>query len=95
MNKRKIAEIDDVELWNKVREGDKDALSELFERYHQPMLHFGMKLHQDEALVQDCAQDIFSEILNISILPEYHTTPYWISEEKVKEKHWQKNLILL
>ena len=51
--------VDDLELVDAARRGDRDAFRTLFERYHRRAyaLAFGVLRHQDDAL--DVVQDAF------------------------------------
>lgn len=49
----------DKQLWDSFRQGDENALSELFHVFY-PLLHnYGVKIAGEENLVEDCLQDFF------------------------------------
>lgn len=54
----------DIHLWEQLRNGNKAALAELFERYFTQLYNFGRKICSDEEQVKDCIQDLFLEIWN-------------------------------
>ena len=49
-------------LWLKLRAGDKKTLGLLAERYYRSLFHYGTKLTNNHALIQDCIQDLFLSI---------------------------------
>ena len=53
---------DDLTLWNNLREGDEKSFSILFERYYADLLRYGNSLSPYEEKVQDCVQDVFTDI---------------------------------
>ena len=52
----------DTILWNECRNGNANALAELFQNYFSEMMNFGKKILADEEVVKDCIQDLFIEI---------------------------------
>ena len=50
---------DDKTLFNKVREGNQDALSILFLRHYDYLLHYGLQQGSKHILVEECIQDVF------------------------------------
>jgi RNA polymerase sigma factor (sigma-70 family) len=57
-----INNISDSSLWNKLRLGDEEAFSSLFERYYSTLVNYGKKLMTGEDRVKDCVQDVFVDI---------------------------------
>lgn len=53
---------EDVLLWEKLQDGDKDAVSELFEKYYRPLLNYGLKLNPNQDLIKDSIQELFYSI---------------------------------
>jgi hypothetical protein len=53
----------DHELILAVREGELDALGELFERHHGPLFGFLTKLTNDRSAAEDITQIVFQRIL--------------------------------
>jgi len=47
-------------LWEKMREGDGKALSELFRHYYAYLYDYGMKLCSQSELVKDSIQEVFA-----------------------------------
>ncbi|MFH5833637.1 RNA polymerase sigma factor [Halalkalibaculum sp. DA384] len=54
-----IRSAEDIRLWEKLQNGDKHAISTLFEKYYTPLLNYGLKLIPDESLVKDSIQELF------------------------------------
>ncbi|WP_018619158.1 RNA polymerase sigma factor [Spirosoma luteum] len=52
----------DQTLWQLYREGDKQALGYLVERYYRALKHYGLKFMVDEAVVEDCLQELFLQL---------------------------------
>ena len=57
-----INNISDSSLWNKLRLGDEEAFSSLFERYYSTLVNYGKTLMTGEDRVKDCVQDVFVDI---------------------------------
>ncbi|MNQ82176.1 RNA polymerase sigma factor SigX [compost metagenome] len=53
---------DDSTLWNNLKEGDEKSFSMLFERYYADLVRYGNSLSPYEEKVQDCVQDVFTDI---------------------------------
>ncbi|WP_338871969.1 sigma-70 family RNA polymerase sigma factor [Spirosoma sp. SC4-14] len=54
--------LQDQALWQLYREGDKQALGQLAERYYRSLKHYGLKFMVDELVVEDCIQDLFLQL---------------------------------
>jgi len=52
----------DQQVWLQLREGDKKAFTELFNRYHGILYNYGKKLSSDSSIVEDAVQDVFVDI---------------------------------
>ena len=52
----------DQTLWQLYREGDKQALGHLVERYYRALKHYGLKFMVDESVVEDCLQELFLQL---------------------------------
>lgn len=52
----------DIELWESYKQGDTGAFGKLFRRYYQPLMQFGQKFCSDPVMLEDCIQDLFSEL---------------------------------
>lgn len=57
------APVSDHDLMIAVRDGDLDALGELFERHHGPLFGFLVKLLGDRPAAEDVAQTVFQRML--------------------------------
>ena len=49
----------DKQLWNRLRESDETALSELFHLYADSLYQYGYLICKDKETVEDCLQDLF------------------------------------
>lgn len=49
-------------MWNKLKAGDEKAFSSLFEKYYSDLVRYGNSLCLYEDRVQDCVQDVFTDI---------------------------------
>lgn len=49
-------------LWQSYRQGDKQALGQLAERYYRTLKHYGLKFMVDGAIVEDCIQELFLQL---------------------------------
>ncbi|MEZ5044505.1 MAG: sigma-70 family RNA polymerase sigma factor [Saprospiraceae bacterium] len=54
----------DFDLWELLRQSNKEAFSILYQRHIQALINFGLKHTQNEDLVKDSLQDLFIEIWN-------------------------------
>jgi len=59
----------DIQIWDLIREGRRDALSMLFNRYYRALLNYGLKLNADKPLIKDCIQEVYIQI--------------WVSRNKI------------
>ncbi|GAB4022138.1 RNA polymerase sigma factor [Spirosoma koreense] len=53
---------DDQIVWQLFRAGDKQALGRLAERCYRMLKHYGLKFMVDEAIVEDCIQELFLQL---------------------------------
>lgn len=56
------AETKDHDLWQRIRVGDEQAFTAIFERYHRTLYNYGSKLSTNSSLVEDAVQDVFIDI---------------------------------
>lgn len=54
--------MEDALLWEKFKQGDKTALSQIFNQHVRLLYKYGRKFTVNDALVEDCIQDLFLEI---------------------------------
>ncbi len=50
------------QLWESLKEGDRAAFAEIYDKYIIVLLNYGSKISADSALVEDCIQDLFIEL---------------------------------
>lgn len=51
-------------LWNNFRNGDNDALNELFMYFSHDLYSYGLRISPDEDLVKDCIQEVFIHLID-------------------------------
>lgn len=71
-SQKSILIIDDLTVWNSMKQGDEMAFSLLFEKYYSDLVRYGNSLCSYNDKVQDCVQDVFTEI--------------WLYREKLSEE---------
>ena len=52
----------DIQLWEAFKNGDKQALGNLFKRYYPLLFQYGVKLCYKKDLLEDCIQELFIEL---------------------------------
>ena len=52
----------DRDFWERMREGDEQALAVLFRRHYAMLYGYGLKLACEDELVKDCIQEVFAYI---------------------------------
>lgn len=55
-------EINDIDLWGHLKEGNRIALNTIYSRYFSPLFQYGMRMLQDEDAVRDCIQNLFVQL---------------------------------
>ncbi|MFP4095842.1 MAG: sigma factor, partial [Cyclobacteriaceae bacterium] len=55
-------DIQDAYDWNQLLKGDKVAFEKLYFRYINALYAYGVRLCRHETLVEDCLQDLFSDL---------------------------------
>ncbi|OJV16877.1 MAG: RNA polymerase subunit sigma-24 [Dyadobacter sp. 50-39] len=55
-------ETKDHDLWRRIRMGDEQAFTAIFEKYHRTLYNYGSKLSPNSSLVEDAVQDVFIDI---------------------------------
>lgn len=55
-------ETKDHDLWQRIRVGDEQAFTTIFEKYHRTLYNYGSKLSTNSSLVEDAVQDVFIDI---------------------------------
>lgn len=54
----------ETESWNKMRRGDVDSLSWIYDRYFKLLYNYGKKLNRDDRSVEDAIHDLFVDLWN-------------------------------
>lgn len=50
---------EDLLLWNKFRDGDKEAYAQIIQLHYQDLYNYGSRFTGDHDLLKDCMQDLF------------------------------------
>lgn len=54
--------LEDINLWKRILNDDREALSLLFKKFYKPLLNYGLYLVPERELVQDNIQELFLRI---------------------------------
>jgi len=54
---------EEIKYWNDFIDGDLNTLSVLFKHYAKGLFYYGMKICQDEELVEDSIQEVFIKLI--------------------------------
>ena len=54
--------MNDLELWQLLKKGDKTALERIYRSHAEALLRYGSKFVADQQLVEDCLQDLFVDL---------------------------------
>ena len=74
-----------MDLWHSFKEGDRDAFGELFRRHNTVLFQYGAKLCPDRAVVEDCIQELFTELWqNNPVAPVQSVKAYLLTAVKYK-----------
>ncbi len=61
-NHVELSTLGDGQLWTELKKGDSDVLQLLFFMYYNELYFYGIKLVNDQNLVVDTIQDLFSNL---------------------------------
>ncbi|SDL86089.1 RNA polymerase sigma factor, sigma-70 family [Catalinimonas alkaloidigena] len=53
---------EELHLWQQFRAGQRAALAQLFHTYYKSLYNYGLKIIQDDALVEDAIQEMFLDL---------------------------------
>jgi RNA polymerase sigma-70 factor, ECF subfamily len=72
----------DIELMARLRDGQQEALSPLFDRYHRLVLSIAAKIVRDRSEAEDLMQDVFFEVYRFvdRFDPDRGTAKSWIMQ---------------
>jgi RNA polymerase sigma-70 factor (ECF subfamily) len=75
-----LLKLSDAELMGCLQNGEQDALSHLFDRYHRLVLNVARKIIHDRAEAEDVMQDVFFDIFRVAnkFDPARGTAKGWI-----------------
>ncbi|WP_443937385.1 RNA polymerase sigma factor [Pedobacter sp. MW01-1-1] len=75
-----INNTDDIELWQRLQRGEREALDVLYTKYFQSLFTYGMRLLQEEEGVYDCIQNLFVKL--------------WVDRKKLSSVDKVKNYLI-
>ncbi len=52
----------DVGLWEQFRKGDTESFVSIFKKYYSDLFNYGRKMTTDDAIIEDCIQELFMEL---------------------------------
>ncbi|WP_299776558.1 sigma-70 family RNA polymerase sigma factor [uncultured Formosa sp.] len=85
----------DAVIWKKLKEGDKLALGELYDRYVNILFSYGMYHSKDRGYVMDCIHDLFVDLYKYrSNLSKTDNVKYYLFKSlkrKINKKYNKKN----
>ncbi|WP_159022082.1 RNA polymerase sigma factor [Formosa sp. L2A11] len=85
----------DAVIWKKLKEGDKLALGELYDRYVNILFSYGMYHSKDRGYVMDCIHDLFVDLYKYRAnLSKTDNVKYYLFKSlkrKINKKYNKKN----
>lgn len=54
--------MNDLTLWQRLKEGDKTALEQIYKNHAAQLLKYGRKFTRNDQLIEDCVQDLYIEL---------------------------------
>jgi len=78
--RRDLSDFSDIELMARLRDGEQEALSHLFDRYHRLVLRIASKILRDRAEAEDVMQEVFFDVYRVAdrFDPAKGTLKSWI-----------------
>lgn len=76
----------DYFIWERFRQGDKNALSEIYKSHYTSLLDYGLRIRRDREFIQECIQELFFYLIsNIKSLgPIYNLRAYLLASLRRK-----------
>ncbi|QDO93157.1 sigma-70 family RNA polymerase sigma factor [Formosa sediminum] len=85
----------DTVIWKKIKEGDKVAFGELYDRYVNILFSYGMYHSKDRGYVMDCIHDLFVDLYKYRTnLSKTDNVKYYLFKSlkrKINKKYNKKN----
>lgn len=75
--------------WQEIARGNKDSFVRLYDAYYKPLFHYGLKIHQDRELIQECLHILFCELWE-----KHSSLPLDVQNPKFYLFTWFKRIIL-
>ena len=89
---------EDLRHWNDFRKGDQEAFGLLYYQHIDALYHYGERLSPDQALIEDCLQDLFAELWTRQAqLPDVATVKFYLFKalkRKIIKKRAQQPRLL-
>lgn len=86
----------EILIWEKLIEGDKEALGELYDTYVNILFSYGMYHSKDRGYVMDCIHDLFVELYNyrknLSMTDNVKYYLFKSLKRKINKKYNNKNV---
>lgn len=87
--------LSDSELWRNYQAGDSDILTFIYKKYANDLFDYGLKITNNEQLVQDCIQEIFIHLIKkkrtLLITSSIRNYLYKSLRNKIIEEHRHEN----
>ncbi len=91
-----VEENEETLIWEKLIEGDKLALEELYNKYANTLFSYGMYHSKDRAYVLDCIHDLFVDLFkyrkNLSRTDNVKSYLFKSLKRKINKKYRTKNV---
>ena len=64
MKSFKFSSSNDEILWQRLKSGDKEAFTKIYQDHYPKLLSYGLKIKSNEDFVKDCIQETFCDLLH-------------------------------
>ena len=68
----------DIAMWEALKQGDRESLGLLFRKYYEPLFRYGSKLTDNAPLLEDCIQELFTELWLSKSNPEIRSVKAYL-----------------
>ena len=59
----------EIELWERFRNGDKDALVSIYKKFQKPLTNYAFQFTKDRELIKDCIHELFVSLFAKNVNP--------------------------
>ncbi len=70
--------MNDSDLWNAFRKGDRSAFRQIYDLYARDLLNYGYKITDDSELIEDSIHDLFIELWHAKRLSETNSIKFYL-----------------